>query len=489
MKNPLLIGVVAVICLLAALLFWRAGVSRAALRNGPLSSKVDALAAGWNADNIPPESRKVTFVISDTEMDDMVGKLYAKDTGGGGAAEINLAGDTLPTGGEPSVFGKMADWTRRTFFRGGLAAPEETAFAGAFANTPGALTWSHSGFSEVGEDEMARELMKAILKANDAGAEINIITHGVSAVAAYKAVNSLKDVVRNSGPVEINRLVSVEMNKATLKKLDPAYFNKFGRPKNIREWLNVWTTSSRTQPVTIELFTPTVNGIRFPGRDLFPMLGVTGEISAKDLTRLVAELTRTAVALDRLLGYWSGVAKAKAEAKAIAEARAADEARPKTVSFDHVASRDIKGRAYYKDEPAKAAPQDSLSAIGGGWLKEEQDQAKKEERTTETAQTTQKTESQADSRTGNAANCKGNPPRCNWWDAKAYCGGRLPSVVQLQAWYNSECAGGRNGSVYCNRWVWSGEESGSYSARGVYFGTGVAGTSAKGHANDTVRCR
>lgn len=377
MKKSLLTGVVTVICLLAALLFWRAGVSRAALRNGPLGAKVDALVADWNANNIPPESRKVTLVISDTEMDDIVGKLYAQGSAGGGVAEVNLTGDTLPTGGEPSVFGKMFDWTRRTFFRGGLAAPE-TAFAGSFATVPGVLTWCHNGFSEVGEDEMARELMKAILKANDAGAEINIVTHGVSAVAAYKAVSSLKDVVRNGGAVEINRLVSVEMNKATLKKLDPAYFKNFGRPKNIREWLNVWTTSSRTQPVMIELYTPTVNGIRFPGRDIFPMLGITGEITAKDFTHLIKELIKTTVTLERLLGYWSEVAKAKVEAKAIAEAKAADEARRKTVSFEHVASRDLMGRAYYKDASVKAPPpQDSLSAVGGGWLKEEMTADKK----------------------------------------------------------------------------------------------------------------
>ena len=452
MKNPILIGAIAVFCVISALLFWRAGVSRTALRNGPLSAKVDALTADWNANNVPPESRKVTFVISDTEMDDMVGKLYAKDASGGGAAEVSLAGDTLPTGGEPSVFGKMLDWTQRTFFRGGMTAPKQTAFAESFVGTPGALTWSHSGFAEVSEEEMARELMKAILKANDAGAEINIVTYGVSAVAAYKAINSLKDVVRNNKVVEINRLVSVEMNKATLKKLDPEYFKNFGGLKNVREWLNIWTTSSRIQPVTIELFAPTVNGIRFPGRDLFPMLGITGEITAKDLTRLVKELTKTTVALEKLLGYWSQVAKAKADARA----KAVAEARRKTVEYKHLASRDLMGRAYTKDEPVKAAPQplDSLSAINGGWLKEENEKAEKEAEKQKINQTrTSNRQEQPVDR------CEEG--HCNWNEAVEYCkkkGLRLPTANELKNTNRTECSGGRWSIATCRKQYWTSEE-------------------------------
>ena len=260
----------------------------------------------------------------------------------------------------------------------------------------------------------------------------------------------------------------------------------------MREWVNVWTTSSKTQPVTIELFTPTVNGIRFPGRDLFPMLGVTGEISAKDLTRLVKELSKAAVALERLLGHWSGVAKAKAEAAVVAEARAAEEARPKTVAFAHVASRDIKGRVYYKDAPVKASgPQDSLSALKGGWLKEEME--KSEEKTTETEQTAGKTEkqaqtqtSQADNRVGNAGNC--NDGVCNWYDAKAYCGGQLPSVAQLQAAYRAECTGGRTGPT-CGKCYWSSDELRSGSARIVTFSNGGVYNAYEGKSTYDVRCR
>lgn len=99
-----------------------------------------------------------------------------------------------------------------------------------------------------------------------------------------------------------------------------------------------------------------------------------------------------------------------------------------------------------------------------------------------------------DYRQGDAANCtpsrQGEPPKCNWWDAKAYCSGRLPSVAQLRAWYNSECAGGRKGSIYCSWWVWSGEEISESHARGVHFSHyGIVSEYGKDDASGYVRCR
>ena len=88
-------------------------------------------------------------------------------------------------------------------------------------------------------------------------------------------------------------------------------------------------------------------------------------------------------------------------------------------------------------------------------------------------------------RNGNAANC--NDGRCDWYDAMVYCGGRLPTVAQLQAAYKAECAGVRTG-LTCNKWYWSSEESGSRSARDVIFTNGNVNVSYK-DSNDNVRCR
>ena len=86
---------------------------------------------------------------------------------------------------------------------------------------------------------------------------------------------------------------------------------------------------------------------------------------------------------------------------------------------------------------------------------------------------------------GNASNC--NKGYCNWYDAMAYCGGRLPTVAQLQAAYKAECAGVRTGPT-CNKWYWSSEESGASDARYVNFTNGGVGEGFKGYGND-VRCR
>ena len=135
----------------------------------------------------------------------------------------------------------------------------------------------------------------------------------------------------------------------------------------------------------------------------------------------------------------------------------------------------------------RSKPVDSLSAIGGGLLKEEAKKAEKETKKPERQQQPQT--GQADNKRGNGANCKGDPPRCNWWDAKAYCGGSLPSVDQLKAWYNSECAGGRKGSIYCDTWLWSGEETSADVARYVGFSGGNVNEVGKVGDYGNVRCR
>lgn len=130
-----------------------------------------------------------------------------------------------------------------------------------------------------------------------------------------------------------------------------------------------------------------------------------------------------------------------------------------------------------KPKPA-SQPQDSLSAIKGGWLKEEAGKVQKESE--KPAEKTGESEAMSKyNQNGNAGNCKNGT--CNWYDAMAYCGGRLPTSGQLRSWYQAECAGGRQGKT-CDKWYWS---SVSGPGRDVVFANGLVGTDM---VNANVRC-
>ena len=88
---------------------------------------------------------------------------------------------------------------------------------------------------------------------------------------------------------------------------------------------------------------------------------------------------------------------------------------------------------------------------------------------------------------GNAANCKGYPLTCNWYDAMAYCGGLLPTIAQLRSIYRAECTEGRLAET-CDRWYWSLDEDGAYSARTMAFYTGNVSSDHKIFAGNAARC-
>jgi len=107
---------------------------------------------------------------------------------------------------------------------------------------------------------------------------------------------------------------------------------------------------------------------------------------------------------------------------------------------------------------------------------------------------------------GLAANCKkkGNDayPSCNWYDAKAYCGGRLPAVAKLKWWYKAECGGGKK-NPGCAYWFWSSEKGSKYyeatddsdegatdeyNARYVSFESGQMGEFGMSYKGGYVKC-
>ena len=88
---------------------------------------------------------------------------------------------------------------------------------------------------------------------------------------------------------------------------------------------------------------------------------------------------------------------------------------------------------------------------------------------------------------GNASNCATGI--CSWYDAVAYCGGRLPTVADLMKIYKAKCADGKGGDA-CNQSYWSSEdvENAPSFARYVSFKTGKMNYLNR-VANGSVLCK
>ncbi len=88
---------------------------------------------------------------------------------------------------------------------------------------------------------------------------------------------------------------------------------------------------------------------------------------------------------------------------------------------------------------------------------------------------------------GNTSNCATGI--CNWADAMAYCGGRLPTVAELMKIYKAECANGKGGDA-CNQAYWSSEdvENAPSFAKHVSFKDGKMNYSSR-IANGAVLCK
>ncbi|MDO8804585.1 MAG: hypothetical protein Q7R35_09135 [Elusimicrobiota bacterium] len=479
MRHLLFIGGVAALCVVAGLGFWAANKSKAALEPGVLTAQVNTLAAGWEAKNVPAAGRVVNIIISDADTAALADKLSESDSSGAAGLPTVLDGETLAYADKPPVWKRILVWFKRTFLRKTMSAGEDSLLVKSLGNLPNTLAWTHKGFETASEEEMARELMKAIIKANDAGAEVNIITRGPAAAPALKAIKRLEGAALKGKSITVNKLLALDMNKTTLQKIDPVYFDKFKRPGNLNEWVNVWSPPSPPSRTTIELFSQNRNGVRFYADEIFPEMGLPiinpPEPRATVADPVVLKFTQALInhpaGIEKALDYLAQAAKAKAEQKKIA-----------------VTARDLLGRAYKREITASTAPKpalqplDSLSALNAGWLKEE---VKKDEKPAANETRMENQTGSADNQAGNASNC--NKGYCNWYDAKASCGGRLPTVAQLQSWYQAECTGGRQGNT-CNKEYWSSEKSGSGSARLVFFSSGKVSSRGRGSNYGAVRC-
>ncbi|MBI5210218.1 MAG: hypothetical protein HY927_09640 [Elusimicrobia bacterium] len=245
---------------------------------GALTSKVVAMAAAWEAKRVPPSSRVVNLVLSDASS---------------GPDPFVPSKDAAP--------GKASAWLKRTLRSKGPASAAATAFSKAFADDPDTVVWTHEGFASAPEDQMMRDISQAIVKANDAGAEVNVVTQGVGAVPALKAVKSLEGVVSKGAKVGVNKFVAVGVDMPLLKKLDPGFFGSFRRPSNLLELAAIWTTDMIPRTTIIELYSERYAGTQLTAEDavskIFPKKSQEGSWSAS--ADLVRELLRRVEPLEK----------------------------------------------------------------------------------------------------------------------------------------------------------------------------------------------
>jgi len=456
MRHIIAVGSFTVLGFIALSGFWLARKSKAALEPGVLFPQVSALVVGWDSQNVPESGRMVNIIVGDSEISSLVNKL--SDSKNSGLQSV-LDAETLPAANQ-SGFKRFGGWFKRTFLRKTMSSGVNGALAKAFPNSPNTITWTHKGFETASEEEMVRELMKAIIKANDAGAEVNIVTQGIAALPALKAIKRLEGLVRKNRPVSVNKLLALDMNKPTLMKLDPSFFQKFKRPANLNEYANVWRSPSPPNERKIELFTRNHNGVWLQADKLLPTLGLNKappDVSKPvavdaDLAKFAGILLNRVNTLEKVVDYMVKTAKGKAEAERLITATA----------------RNLEGAAFQKQIHANVAsePVDSLSAINADWLKGEIAKADKNGVRSEQTWKGGGGDETSSGQSGGASNC--NKGHCSWYDARAYCGGRLPTVAQLESMYQAECTGDKLSDT-CGKGYWSSEAEGPYSAWFVMF--------------------
>lgn len=341
--------VLGILCALAVFGFWRAGVSRGAAQAGVLAPQVDARVEEWASRNVHPSRRTVDIVISDAEtaaLEDML----PENTEGLSAWDSQA----LTLGNRPSLLKKLTTWFRRKFLRRSMIAAEPTMFVKAFADDPDAVVWTHSGFASASEAEMEREIGRAAAKARAAGARVNIVTQGISAVPALRAVEALKASEKGAA-APVHKFVAVDMNVPTLQRYAPQDFAKFSGPKNAGEWAGVWTSASSPEAATLELFSPAYDGTRFSCNEVLAVLGIQGEASAADVIWLVKSLIRQNFPMEQVGAYLDRVSKGK----------------ERELAADLAAKKHREEFERKKAAGKSTKPEDSLSAINAAWLAKE----------------------------------------------------------------------------------------------------------------------
>ena len=330
MKHLFSMGLAGFFLIIALLGFWRVHVARAAVEAGVLSGQVDELVAAWKSKGVAEKDRSVDIVIGDAAA---------------GADVFALVSQ------ERTAWERLGDWASRTFLRRSLSAPEPGALAKAFAEDPAAAVWTHEGFATVSETEMLREIVKAVEKAHDAGAEINIVAQGASAAPVLQALKSLEGVERGCVKVGANKVVLLGWDPPRLKRIPGVGAYDFTKLGNVIELANIWTANdSFVKSTKVRVWGRGGEGVDEELEKLWPELAAAGR---GELVALVKGLVTKVAALEQSLARQEQALQ-EAAAKKAAEAAAAQQALAKKAA-DEAAAREAEARKAAHEAVRQAA--------------------------------------------------------------------------------------------------------------------------------------
>ena len=268
---------------------------------GVLTAQLDGLEDSWEEKNTPSGSRFVTFLLSDARVSFDPFHLKRPEPEG------------------------ILDRLRRSIVGGPAVSPAPTALVRGFSDSTQLVAWTHDGFKTIHEESMARELAKAILKAHDAGAEINIVASGSDMNVVLMALSRVEGQVRGGAKVGANKVFFVGAKI-------PA------RPANVVELANFWSTREIGSTIKLQMYGVGRNGEEMDLESFWPGLS-SGADSIDKTVRLLQRSVESSESMNALIGAQhafiqelrakKAAAKAAEEAVLAAEQAKADAARKK----------------------------------------------------------------------------------------------------------------------------------------------------------------
>lgn len=297
-------------------------VSGLAIRNAGraldvLGPQMDLMASDWDSEKVPLGRRVVTILLSD--------------------ADASFDPFALAPEKEEGLLEASGGWLRRNLIGGNASLQTPTALARAFSDSTQLIAWTHKGFASAGEAEMSREIEKAILKAHDAGAEINIVAQGKASRAVLAALMRVQGLERGGSKVGANKVMLLGVNASRLGA-------GFAKPSNVLELAAVWSTREVGSPMRIQVYDDKRAGAMADLDALWPGLAEGGDSVEKN-ARLLRGFTESPETLDHFIARQEALLRDAREKKA-----AEDEERARAL-----AAVEAKARPAPPAPPVRAA--------------------------------------------------------------------------------------------------------------------------------------
>ncbi|MBI5202736.1 MAG: hypothetical protein HY925_14180, partial [Elusimicrobia bacterium] len=219
-------------------------------------AQADAVIARWSAQNVPMNKRALTVVVYDR----------------------SASGTPVDPPDESAVLAKRSPLDR--LLGNPPPDPATADFIDTLRKESGVVLVRYD--PRAAGDAASQGVKEAIVKAHDAGAEINVVTAGASVAPAVKAISELEGTTRQGVAVGVNKLVALGIERPRLKLIH-SYFNSDPRPRNVLEWANFYREPGAVPPKTyLDVSTRGGAPVQFSG-------GLAASVSA-DPARGVAQL-------------------------------------------------------------------------------------------------------------------------------------------------------------------------------------------------------